>query len=487
MKRILSVLCIATLFALPAHAGLLDKLNQATKKLNDYNARQGGTASGSSNQPASVATGEAESEDRPYDLNKQKGFKGSCEGKRSATCMDYMEAMDHCMAPIYGYRSKLYIDLIEKKLKTEKNLKADERKKLEEDLAGFKEAYANKSDEPTIAGQKKSQRYLSDVTEDDQVWINAEYNKFNHKITNKCVGADHMGIGKRTEFEGPTMSGDEAVKQMKAQRAKEAEPFECLQKSQYVRWTIMADLMEKRMNERKLSGKERADWEADIASLREFAETGEGKMPKPVDPNNPMRSMMRLTDSKDQMYISTESAKRSQEMMDECQKKGPKRERQQLTGTTSQILAAKKIQDKKEAENEAIYQRNKSKGTGGGSLSASLGATDLRYMKTAVKCYDPLKGHMAKVTTEMLEKKFKSANPSGQKRKEWQEDIAAWKAAADAGADQADPPDPDNPYRWQDYLTKQERQEINTQHSKFYNELMAKCNAVDHMGNGNRK
>jgi hypothetical protein len=482
MNQIFGCLLV-TLFVLvsaPAHAGLLDKLNEATKKLNDYNARQQGSVSGNQNQPASVATGEAESEDRPYDLNKQKGFKGSCEGKRSATCMDYMEAMDYCMDPIRGYRSKLYIGLIEKKLKEEK-LDDKQRKNLQEDLAAFKEAHKNKSDDPVIAG-KKSQRYLEDVSEDDQVWVNAEYNKFHTKINNKCTGADHMGIGKRTEFGGPTMSGDEAVKEMKAKKAKDAEPFECLKKTQYVRWAIMADLMEKRMNERKLAGKERADWEADIASLREFAETGEGKMPKAVDPNNPMRSMMRLTDMADQTYIANESAKRSQEMMDECQAKGPKRERAKLTGTTSQVLAARKIQDKKDAENEAIYQREKANRGSGGSLSASLGATDLRYMKTAVKCYDPLKGHMAKVTADMLDKRLKEAkNLTVEKRRMWQADIIAWREAQAAGADQPDPPDPDDPYRWHDYISKQDRQEINTQHSKFVNEINKKCNAVDHM------
>jgi hypothetical protein len=285
-----AMICCST----TASAGLLDKLNQATKKLNDYNARQQGGQSGQSSDQSSSA-GEEEDPDRPLDLYKQKGFKGSCEGKRSATCMDYMEAMDHCMEPLKGYRMKVTADRIEKKLKTEQ-LTDKQRKNLEEDLAAAKEAYQNKTDNPTIAGQKNSQRYLNDISEEDQVWINAEYGKFHTKINNKCVGADHMGIGKRTEFGGPTMSGDDAVKFMKEKRAKEDAPFECLKKAQYVRWAIMADLMEKRMNEKNISGKERADWEADIASLREFAEKAEGQMPPAVDPANPMRAMMRLTE-----------------------------------------------------------------------------------------------------------------------------------------------------------------------------------------------
>ncbi len=459
-----------------ASAGLMDKLKQATDKLNAYNAKQ----SGQSGQAASTEDA-TEDPDRPLDLNKQKGFKGSCEGKRSATCMDYMEAMDYCMEPLKGYRMKVTADRIEKKLKDEQ-LTDKQRKNLEEDLAAAKEAYKNKIDNPAIAGQKNSQRYLNDISEDDQVWINAEYNKFNQKITNKCVGADHMGIGKRTEFGGPTISGDEAVKQMKEKRAQEDAPFECMKKASFVRWAIMADLMEKRMNEKGISGKERADWEADIASLREFAETAEGSMPKAVDPSNPMRAMMRLTDTNDMMTISNETSTKTQELLAECQKQGPQRPKVKLTGTTSQILAAKKVQAKKDAENEAIYQRNKAQGTGGGSLSASLGATDLRYMKTAVKCYDPIHGHMAKVTAEMLERRLKEASGiSAEKRKMWQEDIDAWRAAQAAEADQPDPPDPDDPYRWQDYITKEDRQTINSQHAKFVNEINKKCGEVDHM------
>lgn len=473
---------VTLLSSTTASAGLLDKLNQATKKLNDYNAKQqsgqGGQAAGQSG-----STTQGEDPDRPLDLYKQEGFKGSCEGKRSATCMDYMEAVDHCMDPLKGYRMRVTADRIEKKLKTEQ-LTDKQRKDLEKDLVGIKEAHKNKTDNPTINGEKNSQRYLDHISEEDQVYINAEYQIFYKKIYNKCMGADHMGIGKRTEMmqDVETISGDEAVKQMKAQRAKEEEPFNCTKKAGFVRWVIMADLMEKRMNERNLSGKERTDWEADIASLREFADKAEGGMPKAVDPSNPMRAMMRLTDPADQTAIANESSKKSQEILDECQKKGPQRPKAKLTGTTSQVLEAKNKQAKKDAQNEAIYQKNRSKGAGGDSLSASLGATDLRYMKTAVKCYDPIRGHMAKVTADMLEKRLGEAkNISAEKRKMWQEDIDAWRAAQAAEADQPDPPDPDDPYRWQDYLSKEDRQQINQQHVQFVNEINKKCGEVDHM------
>ncbi len=150
------------------------------------------------------------------------------------------------MGPLRGYRMKVTGDLIEKKLQTEK-LTGQLRKNLQEDLAGIREAEKNKSDYPTIAGEQKSQRYLSDISDEDQVYINAEYNKFHNKIYNKCVGADHMNTGHRTEMikeEG--VSGDQAIAQYRQEQKKKREPFDCLKGVQGIRYKIMAQMMEKK-------------------------------------------------------------------------------------------------------------------------------------------------------------------------------------------------------------------------------------------------
>lgn len=485
-KYLIGILMLALIFAFSqtASAGLMDKLNAATKKLNDYNARQqggqNGQASGQSGQ-----SGE-EDPDRPLDLYKQEGFKGSCEGKRSATCMDYMEAVDHCMDPLKGYRMKVTGDLIEKKLKKEQ-LTDEQRKNLETDLVAIKEAHKNKTDNPTINGEKNSQRYLDHISEEDQVYINAEYQKFYKKIYNKCMGADHMGIGKRTEMmtDTETISGEEAVKQLREKRAKEEEPFNCIKKSGFVRWAIMADLMEKRMNERKLSGQERADWEADIASLREFAEKAEGSMPKPVDPSNPMRSMMRLTDPNDQMFISTESAKKSQEMAEACSGKSNKvRERKPKKGGLVDHSKSPANPDApRHVEKAGRGQAKIPTRVGTGSLSSVLGATKVDAMVEYSDCSKPGIGHLAKVTADTLQAKLDSSKGvSDQKRQEWEEDIAAWREAAQAGKDSPNPPDPDNPYRWYDYVSNAERSQINKKHADFINKLMKECADKGKMG-----
>jgi hypothetical protein len=477
------LLAFTVMYQGTASAGLLDKLNAATKKLNDYNARQ---QSGQSNQP-SAQTGDSTGEDpdRPLDLYKQKGFKGSCEGKRSATCMDYMEAVDHCMDPLKGYRMKVTSDLIDKKLKNEK-LNDQQRKNLETDLVGIKEAYKNKTDNPTINGEKNSQRYLNHISEEDQVYINAEYQIFYKKIYNKCMGADHMGIGKRTEMmqDVETISGDEAVKQMRASRAKEEEPFNCAKKAGFVRWAIMADLMEKRMNERNISGKERADWEADIASLREFADKAEGGMPKAIDPSNPMRAMMRLTDPADQTTVSNETLKKTQEVLDGCtakNKTGVAKQRKPKSGGLVDHSKSPANPDASRIVEKA--GRGNYKSRGGDSLSSHLGATKVDAMVEYSSCSKPGIGHLAQVTADTLEEKLNAAQGiSDQKRQEWEEDISTWREAARSGKDRQNPPDPDNPYRWQDYVTNAERSAINKKHADFITKLMKQCADKGKMG-----
>ncbi len=99
MKYFFCLLCAVALLALnPAisSAGFLDKINDATKKLNDYNAKQ------QSKQSGQTAGSNGVDEDHPIQLQGQ----GHCKGQNTATCMDYMEVVDQCMDPLKGYRSK---------------------------------------------------------------------------------------------------------------------------------------------------------------------------------------------------------------------------------------------------------------------------------------------------------------------------------------------------------------------------------------------
>jgi len=246
--------------------------------------------------------------------------------------MDYMEAMDHCMDPVRGYHSKVWADRIDYKLKNENDLSAAQRKNLEEDLAAFKEAYKNKSDDPTIAGQAKSQRYFSDAADEDQIWVNAEYNKFNAKIMNKCEGADHMQTGHRTEFVDASKlpSGDEALAEYKAEHDQQRAAFNarrdeqkskmqgmqnCMQGLQGLRWKIAADKLEAKINAGKAGG-DRKNWEADLASLRDAEQNNRIQL-VPADPNNPNRYMMHFT-TDETMAINNDYIAGMQDVSNKC-------------------------------------------------------------------------------------------------------------------------------------------------------------------------
>src|SRR6185436_9765931 len=125
-------------------------------------------------------------------LGSDRNADGTCK-HQSATCMDYDVTMNRCLEPLNGYRSKLYVELIENKLKTQ-NPSTQEKKRLKEDLEGLKDAVKNKTDNPTIAGEKNSQRHIQDVTMDEQSAVNQKYGVKYQEIMNKCMGADHMGV-----------------------------------------------------------------------------------------------------------------------------------------------------------------------------------------------------------------------------------------------------------------------------------------------------
>ena len=259
-----------------SQAGIFDALTSAANNLKQA-AQQTDQKSASSGSSSSTADADS---DHPLNLQ----YHGSCDGHRTATCMDYNEGMDQCMAPIYGYRMKMLGDRIEWKFKNEK-LTDQEHNNLQEDLAAAREAEKNHSDDPTIAGQPKSQRYLSDISQEDQVWVNAEFMRLRNRIYNKCEGADHMGVGHRTELItdfGPT--GDQALEQYRKQHRRAREDFfnrahggsgsNCMQQIAGLRYQIMADMMEKKMNSLNVSGKDRDEWITDIAVVRASAASG---------------------------------------------------------------------------------------------------------------------------------------------------------------------------------------------------------------------
>ncbi|MBI1398096.1 MAG: hypothetical protein GC151_19145 [Betaproteobacteria bacterium] len=292
----------------------MDMLNNAAKKIKD----EAGKLQSGSSQPANESKPAEEDPDHP--LRLEDHYEGHCHGHNTATCLDATELLTQCLEPIKGYRMKMLAQRIDYRLKNEQ-LPEEKRKVLEEDRDAAQEAAANHSDEPTIAGQKESQRYLSDIDPEDQVWVNAEYGRYRNRIMNKCEGADQMGTGHRTELiKDFGMTGDEAVAEYRRKHA-ESHPShsDCMKGIGGLRYTIMADMMEKKMKTLELSADERAKWKADIAAVREAAKSGGTTVPKVDDPKNPYRPLTRLQAPADQMALSQEYSAQTQTALAACQ------------------------------------------------------------------------------------------------------------------------------------------------------------------------
>src|SRR6185503_18874809 len=190
---------------------------------------------------------------------------------------------------------------------------------------------------------------------------------------------------------------------------------------------------------------------------------------------------MRLT-GEEQVAMMQEYSARSQEESAKCSggnKSSTPRAREIKAGglvDKSKSPAnhnAKPIPQKKDRGARTTYSDD-------GSLSAHLGATKVDAMIEYADCSNYLKGGFAGVHADYLQAKLdKAGNVPAQKRTEWEEDIAAWRAAANAGQQNPVPPDPNDPYRWYNYVTNQERAEINQKYAKMVNEMNAKCNKDD--------
>ncbi len=426
-----------------ASAGFLDKLNDMNKKLEESNQKQ-------------------------QAKNQQSGggnFSGSLSAGLGATSFEALGEHQKCFDPLKGLRAKITADKIEKKL-TSANLTAAQRNDLESDLAAYRQAQQKGEDAPSDYGYR-----LEQLTQAEKTEINAEHSaKYNEGVS-ACQGRDHMNAGHTTKM---NYIQDNSATQASAAKsdATMSSMTQCISSVQGVRLQVTADRLQKKMEALpNLSAKDRKNWGADIASFRDAAQKGQ-VMPATVDPANPTRAMQRLT-MDDQMAINQDYSTASQALMAKCTAMagdGKIEERDPTKG--GGLVDHSKSPSNPFAAKNAPRKAMSGKGIGG--------STNLEYMRRTSGCADALKGHLAKLTADKLEAKFKAASGlSPQKRQEWEEDIAAWRVAERSGANSATPPDANNPYRWYDYLTNAERQQINTQHAAFNNKVIRECNSGD--------
>ncbi len=463
-------------------AGLLDQLDDATKKLNKASQEI-----------------QQKSRQRAQDGQVQSGG-GSLSSALGATVVN--RDFNICMEQTFGAHETLTAQVLQRKLNQSKNLSPQQRRAIEEDIQWLNaKAAGGRSPAPD---PKNPQRYLFQLTDEEQMEITSANNQFANTVHEKCE-AQYGGM---SQFAGP--GGRRAPIDTRvalpdlwraapapAQQPSALQPSNnCMASVQGLRWKLMTERMERKLQTLpNLSPEERKAWEEDIAAVRAAEQNGATATPASPDPKNPMRYFTRLT-PEDQMAMNQEYATRSQEIMTNCNGGSAKSNWSMATSKTAQMQTEARTNTQR-APAQAANAANAAQAwldthpisasneiATGGSLSAGLGATQADYMERGgvVACFDRIKGFRAKQTADRLATK-RSSIPAEQ-RQELEAWIAVWRAAEQAGLDQPTPPDPNDPQGYLRLLTNADQQELNVTYSAVHNKIMAECNSMDHMGVG---
>jgi hypothetical protein len=293
-------------------------------------------------------------------------FAQSLSAGLGATKLDGLTVFANCQNQSTGYREHLIADRIEAKLAQSPALTPPMRDAWFAEIKAL-HAVTPENGKYNAPDPKDSQRYFLGLTDKEQQAINSMAVRHSQEINLECEhkyggmtryspGSDQSGQ-KRYEDEmraklnamqvidiatipitalqspfpkTPEQQAAERKAQQETRRAQQkaaasaasqgivAKATACQQKLAGLRWNIMADHMQKNLDAATgLSGKDKADYQADIKSMRDAAASG-AQMPAAVDPANPMRAMMRVA-PQDQIAITTEFSTQYAAKMAACQ------------------------------------------------------------------------------------------------------------------------------------------------------------------------
>ena len=284
---------------------------------------------------------------------------------QSATQLgDYMDKLAACQRQTNGQSEHLMADRIEAKLAQSPALTPDMRSIWQAEIKALR---ATTPDKPFVPPDPKNpQRYFLGLTAQEQQAINSMHNravqenqlacekKYSTSMTRYSPGSDQSGQKKYEQGLASNMTTPidiatipitalpspfpKTLEEQHAERRAQQEARmqqqhaagaaankaivgkvqECQQKLGGLRLSIMADHMQHNLDAATgLSAKDKADYQADIKSMRDAAAAGQ-QMPAPVDPANPMRAMSRLT-PQDQISMAAEYGTQYSQKMAACQ------------------------------------------------------------------------------------------------------------------------------------------------------------------------
>jgi hypothetical protein len=290
-------------------------------------------------------------------------FAQSLSSQLGATNLDGLTKFNNCNNQALGYREHLWGDRIAAKLPQSPALTPEMRDIWAAEAKALQAVTPEKQYVPP--DPKQPQRYMNALTEPEQQAIQTMSARHTQEIQLDCEkkyggmtryspGADQSGQ-KRYEDElkaKMTTPIDIAtvpitalpspfpktLEEMHAERQAQhnarvaqthaaqaaatqgivAKATECQHKLSGLRWSMTADHMQKNLDASTgLSAKDKADYQADIKSMRDAAASG-AQMPAPVDPANPMRAMSRLP-PQEQMAVATQFSTEYPAKMATCQ------------------------------------------------------------------------------------------------------------------------------------------------------------------------
>jgi hypothetical protein len=467
MKRV-AVTYVCILMVAPAawSQSVFDKITQAAEKLK--HGQQSTQSQPASAQSGSVSTG-------------------------GATNLHGLDDYNNCMAQAAGGQEKLNAQVLQRKLDHSTDLSAETRKKIQEDVTWLNAKGAGQ--QIPAPDPKNSQRYLLEMTDDEQQEVSGTFNRYANEVHEKCE-ARYGGMSQFSDASGrlpppidthvPFPDLLHATAPAHVATAKEQRSA-CMDATKGVRWQIMAEHMEKKLASLpNLSAQDRKGWEEDIAVVRAAQTSGATTAPQSPDPKNPMRYMTRL-DPNEQIAMSQEQMARTQQVMAGCRGGGATQtadasaRSQELAAMHEQRRAQRNAPPADAAAANAAAQAWLDAHPFTARKYATGSATQADYLEKSgtQACFDRTKGFRAKEVADKLTTKRDSVAPDQRQQLEgW---ITSWRSAETARSDDVTPPAGSGAQDYLRLLSNTDQQEINMATSIVYNKVRDECNGMDHM------
>jgi hypothetical protein len=464
----------ALILSLPAaaSAGLLDQIKQAAQ-----NAAQNSGPQPASNAPQAGTFG-----------------GGFLPAAHNATTVN--DDMPRCMAQTYGIHENLTAQVLQRKLPS---LSAGDQKTAQEDIAWLN---------ATAGGQRvpapdprNPQRYMLLLTDAEQQEINGATNQFVGEVHDKC----EYQFGGMSQFGDPSgrpahapIDTHVALPDLLHGTPLPAAPTpvesykNCAASNAGLRWKLMADKLQQKMDAAGLPDAERKEWQEDIAVLR-AAQNGDGRaMPVSADPRNPMRYMMRFT-PQEQVAVNQEAMAAGSQARADCMNSATGGQMAPVSQSRSQELAdmhARRAAERAhpQAVDSAAVDAEVQAWLAARPFTpkayAPGSATQADYLQKSgtLECFDRQKGFRAhEIARKLMSKRMTAAPQDHQELEAW---ISAYVAAGEQGRDEAAPAASADPQGWMRFLSSGDQQEINAAASSLHNKIMTECESLDFMENG---